>query len=180
MSKLSFALAICLFPLWADAKGVYSEADLGATLFLGSAGKSAAPGPSLGARIGYQPASWIGLGVLLSASVHEATVPPPPEDEFFQLYHMGMDLRFRVRAGRIGLFAEGSGGVAVISTNVLDSVGLTSSTRHLSPYLLAGGGVEYHTQNPRFGLGLAGDWAMYTDFSAMQTVSIRFYLRYTR
>ena len=28
--------------------------------------------------------------------------PPPPEDELFQLYHMGMDLRFRLRIGRIG------------------------------------------------------------------------------
>jgi hypothetical protein len=104
----------------------------------------------------------------------------PPEDEYFQLYHLGMDLRFRLRVGRIGLFAEGSGGVAFISTNVLDGPGVTSRTRHVSPYLLGGGGLEYHTKNPRFGFGLAGDLAAYTDFTSMQTLGVRVYLRYTQ
>lgn len=172
---------LCLLLVAAPAQaGLYSEADVGAMIFLGSAADNAAPGPSLGARIGWQPARWIGLGALISASIHEATVPPPPEDEFFQLYHMGMDLRFRLRLGRIGLFAEGSGGVAVISTNVLDAPGVTSPTRHLSPYLLGGGGFEYHTQNPRFGVGIASDVAVYTDFTSMQTLGVRLYLRYTQ
>jgi hypothetical protein len=164
----------------AAAGGLYSEADLGATLFLGEAADSAAPGPALGARVGYHPAPWVGLGVVVAASTHEATAQPPPDGEHFQLYQVGLDLRFRLGVGRVGLFIEGSGGVAAVSTNVLDAPGITSPTRHVSPYLMGGGGVEYHTQSPRFAFGVAGDLSVYTDFGVMRTLGLRLYLRYTQ
>jgi hypothetical protein len=174
------AVSLLLAAAPARAGGLYSEADVGARIFLGSAADDAAPGPAIGARLGYQPARWVGLGVLASASIHEATVPPPPEGEYFQLYHVGMDLRFRLRLGRVGLFAEASGGVAAISTNVLDAVEITRPTRHLSPYVLGGAGLEYHTRNPRFGLGVAADLAVHTDFAMTKTLGVRVYLRYTQ
>lgn len=165
----------------AQAKGgFYSEADFGATLFLGDAADAAAPGPQLGARVGYGPWSWIHFGALASASVHEATVPPPPEGEYFQLYHLGGDLRLKLNVWRLGFFAEGSGGIAIVSTNILDRVDLTKPTRHYGPYIQAGGGWEYHTANPRFALGMAADYAIYPDFGAMQSLQVRVYLRYTK
>jgi hypothetical protein len=122
----------------------------------------------------------VALGLRVAASVHEATVPPPPEGELFQLYHLGTDVRFQARLGRIGLFAEAGAGVAIVSTNVLDAVGVTSPARHLGPYVAAGGGLEYRTKNPRFAFGLGGDFTLYPDFDATQAVSARIYLRYQR
>jgi hypothetical protein len=165
----------------AHAKGgFYSEANFGATLFLGKAADSANPGPQVGARLGYGPWSWIHFGIMGSASTHEATVPPPPQGEYFQLYHLGGDLRLKLKVWRLGFFAEGSGGIAIVSTNILDRVELTSPTRHHGPYIQAGGGWDYHTANPRFALGMAGDYTIYPDFGAMQSLQVRVYLRYTK
>ena len=173
-------LLVALAPAVASAKGLYSEAGLGATVFLGSTADHAAPGPSMAARLGYAPASWVSIGARVAASMHEATVPPPPEGELFQLYLMGTDVRFQTHFGWFGMFAEGSGGVAIVSTNVLDAVGVTSPTRHLSPYLSGGGGFEYRTDNPRFAIGLAGDWTFMPEFESTQAVTARIYLRYQR
>ncbi len=174
------ATTLCLVPASAAAHDFYSEADLGATIFLGDAANHAAPGPAFGARVGWGPTSWLSLGVLAAGSTHEATVPPPPEGELFQLYQAGIDVRLHARIGRLGLFAEGSGGLAFVSTNILDAVRITNPDRHYGPYLLAGGGFAYHTANPRFAFGLAGDYVTFPDFGFMQSLSVRVYLRYTR
>jgi hypothetical protein len=173
--------ALLLLPLSARAAfHINSEADLGALVFLGGAGDNAAPGPTLGARLGYAPTSWLSLGFVASGSTHEATVPPPPSGELFQLYLLGADVRFSVRAGRIGLFLEGSGGVAIFSTNVLDSVGVTEPGRSLGAYLAGGGGLQYHIANPRFAFGLAGDYTVLPDLGFVSAVAVRVYLRYSR
>ena len=173
-------LALCLGASVAEARGVFSEAGLGATIFVGPTAEHADPGPAFSGRLGWAFAPWISLGARVAASVHEATVPPPPRGELFQLYQLGLDARAQLRLGRVGLFAEAGGGVAIVSTNVLDAVGITSPTRHLSPYLAAGAGVELRTGNPRFAFGLAGDFNLYPDFDATQAVGARLYLRYSR
>jgi hypothetical protein len=173
-------LLLILLGSSAHAGSLYSEADLGATFFLGSGGSHADPGPAFAARIGWEPRGWLTLGAFVYGSTHEATVPTPSSGELFQLYLVGADLRFTVRTGRIGLFAGGSGGIAFLSTNVLESVMVTEPGRERSPYLRGGGGLEYHTDNPRFALGLSGDYGVYFDYSGLQSVSAFVYLRYTR
>ena len=42
-------------------------------------------GPGLDVRLGRDLFSWLSLGISLAASSHEATVPAPPEGEWFQL-----------------------------------------------------------------------------------------------
>ena len=180
MRRLTTLLLLALAPGVAVARGIYSEAGLGATMFLGPTADHAAPGPAMAARLGYAPTSWVSLGARVAASVHEATVPPPPQGELFQLYLLGTDVRFQTHFGWFGMFAEGSGGVAIVSTNVLDAVGVTSPAHHLSPYVSGGGGLEYRTDNPRFAIGIAGDWALYPEFDATQSITARIYLRYTR
>ena len=64
--------------------------------------------------------------------------------------------------------------------DVLDAVGITSPIKHWGPYITGGGGLEYHTDNPRFALGLGGDFGLFPDFDFMQAVSVHVYLRYTR
>src|SRR5262245_18534699 len=66
--------------------GWFAEGGLGAVMFLPKASADAALGPALDLRIGRDLFAWLSIGIDLAASSHEATVPPPPEGEWFQLY----------------------------------------------------------------------------------------------
>jgi hypothetical protein len=176
----ALALLVLALPAPALAADFYAEADLGARIFLGPGAEHADPGPGFGARMGVGVLSWLSIGAQASGSTHQAVVPGPTVGQYFQLYHTGADVRVRVRAGKVGFFAEGGGGWSWVSTNVLDIVDLTKPTHHDGAYLTAGGGLEYATENPRYAFGVAGDWFTYPEFGVMQTVSIHFYLRYTK
>src|SRR5262249_14182839 len=152
MKKILLLLALAA-P--AHAATFYGEADLGAVFFLGTAGEHADPGPALGARIGFGPTPRLYFCPRVAGSPHEASVPTPSVGQFFQLYEIGLDIRAAGQVGAFGLFVEGGGGWSFISTNILDSVGVTEPYRHHSPYIGAGGGIEYPTDNPRHALGLA-------------------------
>src|SRR4051812_12141645 len=65
------------------ATGWFAEGGLGAVAFLPKASSDAKIGPALDVRIGRDLFSWLGVGIHLAASSHEATVPPPPEGEWF-------------------------------------------------------------------------------------------------
>src|SRR6185503_17600151 len=75
------------------SSGWYAEGGLGAVAFLPSASGDAAVGPAIDVRAGRDLFSWLSLGITLAASSHEATVPPPPEGEWFQLYRGTADAR---------------------------------------------------------------------------------------
>src|SRR5690606_18217703 len=70
--------------------GFFAEGGLGGLAFIPK--RNAALGPSMNLRVGRDLFSWLSLGLVVGASSHEATVPPPPEDEWFQLYRGGADL----------------------------------------------------------------------------------------
>jgi opacity protein-like surface antigen len=161
------------------AKGFYSEAGLGAAGYIGSARPYSAIGPSLALRIGYDLFSWFSFGVQLAASTHEATVPPPPDKEWYQLYRGFADGRLGGRVGRIAFFVEGGVGGAYISSNVLQKVGVLEPGERFSIAFTAGGGVEYQLENRHYAFGLAGDWWLLPQFDAAQGVEGRLYLRYT-
>lgn len=161
------------------SKGIYTEAGLGATTFLGTAAGYAQPGPSLEARIGYDLFSWLSVGVHLQASSHEATVPPPPEDEYFQFYGASGDGRLGFRYRSIGAFVDGSLGMTMVSSNILAKVGILDPGETLAVMFRAGGGIEYQLQNRHYAFGLAGQWWLMPDFSALSGTTFRAYLRYT-
>src|SRR6188472_484678 len=102
------ALPILLLAASAEARpastGFFAEGGMGAVAFLPPHKKDAAIGPVMTIRIGRDLFSWLSLGAYVAASSHEATVPPPPEGEWFQLYRGGGDLRLTGRADRIAFF----------------------------------------------------------------------------
>ena len=161
------------------AKGFYSEAGIGAASYLGGARPYSAIGPSFAVRIGYDLFSWFSFGVHLAASSHEATVPPPPDKEWYQLYRGFADGRLGGRLGRIAFFVEGGAGAAYISSNVLQKVGVLDPGERFSFAFTAGGGLEYQLENRHYAVGLAGDWWLLPNFDAAQGVEARLYLRYT-
>ena len=159
--------------------GFFAEGGLGAVAFLPSAANDAAAGPGITLRIGRDVFSWLSLGAYLAASSHEATVPPPPEGQWFQLYRGGGDLRVGGRFDTIAVFVEGGLGVSMISSNVLEKVMITSPGSKFSATIHGGGGLEYQLENRHYAIGLAADAFIEPQFASMAAIETRLYLRYT-
>jgi hypothetical protein len=159
--------------------GWYTEGGIGVVAFLPSASDDAAIGPAFNLRIGRDLFSWLSVGIDLAASSHEATVPPPPEGEWFQLYRGAGDVRLGGRLDRIALFIEGGAGVAMISSNVLGKVMITDPGESFTLALHAGGGIEYQLENRHYAFGLGANGFLLPQFDAMRGIDARLYLRYT-
>jgi hypothetical protein len=159
--------------------GWYAEGGLGAVKFLPTASADAKLGPALDIRIGRDLFSWLSVGIALAASSHEATVPPPPEGEWFQLYRGAGDVRLEGRFDRLAVFAEGGAGLAMISSNVLGKVMITDPGEHFSIELTGGAGVEYQLENRHYAVGLGADGFLLPQFATLRAIDTRIYLRYT-
>ena len=159
--------------------GWFAEGGLGAVKFLPKASADAALGPGLSLHVGRDLFSWLSVGIDLAASSHEATVPPPPEGEWFQLYRGCGDARIAGSFDRFGLFVEGGAGIAMISSNILGRVMITDPGERFSIAFQAGAGVEYQLENRHYAVGLAADGFLLPQFDAIRAVDSRFYLRYT-
>lgn len=161
------------------SQGWYAEGGLGAVAFLPSHADDAAVGPSINVRIGRDLFSWLSVGISLAASSHEATVPAPPEGEWFQLYRGAGDVRLGGRFDRIALFVEGGAGLTMLSSNVLGKVMVTDPGESFSLAFHAGAGLEYQLENRHYALGLGANAFLMPQFDAMRAVDGRVYLRYT-
>jgi hypothetical protein len=159
--------------------GWFAEGGLGAVTFLPKAASDARIGPSLDVRIGRGLFSWLSIGVSLAASSHEATVPPPPEGEWFQIYRGGADARIGLRFDRLAVFVEGGAGAAMISSNVLGKVMITDPGEHFSIAIQAGAGIQYQLENRHYAVGFAADGFLLPQFDAIRAIDSRLYLRYT-
>jgi len=161
------------------ATGWFAEGGLGAVAFLPKASSDARLGPALGVRIGRDLFAWLSVGISLVASSHEATVPPPPQGEWFQLYRGGGDIRIGGRLDHLALFVEGGAGAAMISSNVLGKVMITDPGERFSIMFQAGAGAEYQLENRHYAIGLAADGFLLPQFDAIRAIDSRLYLRYT-
>lgn len=159
--------------------GFFSEAGAGAAFFLQDAGAYSEIGPAIDIRMGYDVFPWLSVGGHLGASIHEATVPPPPVGEYYQLYHGGADVRLSHLFSRIGVFVDGRVGGSMISSNVLEKVAILEPGQRFSLAFAAGAGVEYQLENRHYAFGLAGQWMTMPGFDGTQGVTTRLYLRYT-
>ena len=161
------------------SSGWYAEGSLGAVMFLPSAADDAAIGPAFHLRFGRDLASWLSIGIDLAASSHEATVPPPPEGEWFQLYRGTGDVRIGGRLERLAFFVEGGAGLAMISSNILDKVAITEPGESFTIAFQAGGGLEYQLENRHYAFGFGADAFLLPQFGALRAIDARIYLRYT-
>ena len=159
--------------------GWFAEGGLGAVKFLSRASASADLGPTVDVRIGRDVFSWLSVGVSLAASSHEATVPPPPEGEWFQLYRGCGDARLEAAFDRVAVFAEGGAGIAMISSNVLGKVMITDPGERFSIAFHAGASVQYQLENRHYAFGLAADAFLLPQFASIRAIDSRLFLRYT-
>jgi len=168
------------------SQGWYAEGGLGAVSFLPATSRDAAVGPAIGFRIGRDLFSFLSLGIQLGASSHEATIPAPPDGEWFQLYRGSADLRIGGRVGRIALFLEGGAGAAMISSNILGKMGveITDPDEEFTIMFQAGAGFEYQLENRHYAIGLGVDGFFLPQFkpptgAPVTALDSRLYLRYT-
>lgn len=185
LATLTLLLGLCHLSLSSTAHarptsvGPYAEAGIGITTFLGTGADYSKLGPNFELRVGYEPFSWLSTGILLGGSTHEATVPPPPEGEYYQLYTALAEVRLGFSLGPFNLFTDGGIGLAIVSSNILSRVDILEPDESISFTLRAGGGIEYQLQNRHYAFGLAGQWMSVPGFDSLQGVSARAYLRYT-
>jgi len=162
------------------SSGWFAEGGLGAVTFMPPrASKAAAIGPSIGVRVGYDLFSFMSLNLHLAASSHEATVPPPPDKEWFQLYRAAADLRLTGRIDKIALFAEGGIGLVMISSNVLGKKQITDPGESFGLMFGAGAGFEYQLENRHYSVGLSADGFLIPQFAKISGIDTRAFLRYT-
>ena len=159
--------------------GWFAEGGLGAVKFLSRASSDADLGPTVDVRIGRDVFSWLSVGVSLAASSHQATVPPPPEGEWFQLYRTEGDARIGARFDRIAAFVEGGAGLAMISSNILGKVMITDPGERFSIAFHAGASLQYQLENRHYAVGVAVDAFLEPQFSNIRALDTRLYLRYT-
>lgn len=165
------------------ATGFFAEGGLGAVAFLPRTSRSAAVGPALSLRVGRDLFSWFSVGVFLAASSHEATVPPPPSGQWFQLYRGGADGRLGFRLERLAFFAEGGAGIAMVSSNVLEKVMVLDPGEKYSIAFHAGVGLEYQLVDRHYAVGIGADAFLLPQFAPpsgpVKAIDSRIYLRYT-
>jgi len=175
--------ALLAYQPTAEAKpasnGIYTEAGMGATGFLADMANHGAVGPSMDIRAGYDLFSWFSVGARIGASTHEATVPPPPEGEYFQIYTAAADGRLGFMYKGFGAFVDGGIGMAMISSNVLAKVGVLDPGEKFAFTFYGGGGLEYQMLNRHYAFGIAGQYQLFPDFDATQSFGVRLYMRYT-
>lgn len=161
------------------AKGFFAQGELGALVFLGRAFKYAGAGPQFGVRLGWDLTRWLAVQAHVAGSSNDANLPPPTVGQSFQTFTYVAEVRLKVQIRRIALYAEGGAGLGQLSNNVLDQVKLSSGGNLLSLAIDAGGGIDYHTLNRHFSVGLGADYLWLQAFASTSALSAQAYLRYT-
>jgi hypothetical protein len=170
-------------PPWPDpkkfAKGPFASGEVGALVFFGRAGRYASPGPAFGLRLGYDIFRWLDVQAHVMGSSHDATTPPPTSGQSVQMLLYAGEVRLKLAIRRFQLFAEGGAGGMQVTSNVLDQVRVTDGNT-FSLAVVAGLGLDYHTLNRHFSVGLGADYVWLQAFNNTSSLSVDAYLRYTR
>jgi hypothetical protein len=161
------------------ARGLFASGEIGAMVYVGKMGKYADPGVAFGVRIGYDFWRWLAVQVHVVGASSDASLPPPTVGQSFQTYIYAAEARFSAQIRRFSLFAEGGGGAANLSNNILDQVRVSDGKR-VSFAIVGGGGIDYHTLNRHFSFGLGADYVWLINFTGAHAISVDGYLRYTR
>jgi hypothetical protein len=170
-------------PPWPDpkkfAKGPFAEGEIGTLVYLARAGKNTDPGVAFGVRLGYDLFRWLDVQAHVMGASSDASLPPPTIGQSFQTYLYAGEVRLKLQIHRFQLFAEGGAGLAQVSTNVLAQVGVTHGS-NFTFSVVGGGGLDYHTLNRHFSVGLGADYLWLSTFTGGHALTAQVYLRYTR
>ena len=159
------------------ARGFFASGELGAFVFIGRAAQFAPAGPTFGVRLGYDITRWLAVQAHVSGTSADANLPPPTVGQSFQLLLYAAEAKLQVQIRRVALSLEGGAGAVQITSNILDAVNVTSGAFSLA--VIAGAGLDYHTLNRHFSLGLDVDYLWLQGWRSSHGLSATAYLRYT-
>lgn len=160
------------------ARGFFAQGELGALVYLGNLGKYASAGPTFGARLGYDVLRWLAVQAHVSGTSSSATVPPPTTGQALQMYLYAAEVQAQVQLRRFALLFNAGAGAAQLSTNVLAQVGIGRDS--LFSLAVKGGlGLDYHTLNRHFSVGVRADYLYLQGFENGHALSPTVYLKYT-
>jgi hypothetical protein len=146
------------------ASGIVVESSVGMLGHLGPLRNVSPTAPWFSFKLGIEPLDF--LMVFGEADVAFATTSyanPPPEPRAYALYGFGGGLRFTVRPIEwLGIYAQGSLGLAEISEDVLFGYGYDNADQ-LSVYYGGSLGIEWYAVNPHLGVALHGGVRSYDD-----------------
>jgi hypothetical protein len=169
------------------AHGFYTDGEIGAVTFVGKAGDKLGTGIALGARLGYDLLRFVALQLHVLGSTHQGSFPGTPEnDQLLQVYQGTAELKLTFTLRQLSIYGYGAGGLARMSSNLLATAGLMGSpgqnpatVSQNSTVIGGGGGLDWHTLNRHFSLGLNVGYVQLADVSASGALATTVYLRYT-
>jgi len=161
------------------ARGFFVSGELGALVYLGRATKYAGAGVHFGVRLGYDLTRWLALQAHVAGSSNDANLPAPTVGQSFQTFLYAGELRAQLQLRRFALSLEGGAGITQLSNNVLDQVDISAGGNLVSLAIVGGAGLDYHTLNRHFSLGLAADYIWMQGFHSTHALTATAYLRYT-
>lgn len=161
------------------ARGFYAQGELGALVYVGHAGRYAGPGPSFSLRLGYDLLRWLSIQAHVLGSSGRVTVPGPTDGQAYQTFLYGGEAHAQLQLRRVGLYVEAGAVAAHIPSNVLDDAAVTGG-RKISLAVVAGGGIDFHTLNRHFSIGLGADYLWLASFGKSSAVAAQAFLKYTR
>jgi hypothetical protein len=163
------------------SRGFYVAGELGTLAYVGNIGRASRPGIAFGARVGYDILSFLAAGVRVVGATNATDFAPPPGPATFQSYYYGAEARlaWRLLRNRLSLLAQGGYGLMMLGNNILETAGVVSPGSRFSGAFSAGLGVDYHTKNRHFSVGLSADAVVPQSFGGSAGLAITPYLQYT-
>ena len=144
---------------------------------LGNVRTRLSPGWALGLTVGYDLLRWLAVEARGIGSTHTTRFTGQPQDgELFQIYQLLGALRITIHYRHFGFFADGVGGLAYTSTNILAISGLNE--HRLSPAFGGGGGLDYHTLSRHFSFGVHGSGVLIPGLAQSPALVTTAYVRY--
>jgi len=137
-------------------QGLFLEAQLGGSTFIGDARKVSHAGPRFGITLGYELTRWLALVLAIDASLHQTNNRPPPAHTSYELLGGLGGARLSLPIDeRFALWAEGLFGVVWSSGDVLRALEFRDAFKVGIAY---GGelGFDWHMRARHHSLGLLG------------------------
>jgi hypothetical protein len=159
-------------------RGFFVEGNLGASVFVGRLGQYADPGPAFSVRLGYDVLRWLAVDARVGGELSAVDAPAPFDHQVSQLFVYAAEVRLQLQLKRIGLWAAGGGGAALLGNNLLEQLGVTNGHR-LTGLVTAGVGFDFHTLNRHYSVGVSADYGWLAQFQNSHALTFAAYLRYT-
>lgn len=160
------------------AHGLYVDAGLGAFVLLGKA-DAVGMGPALSGRVGYDVFRLLALQLHVAGSTHRTDFGAAPQSgQLLQIYQASAEIKVTIPIQQVSIHAFGGAGFAFLSTNILETTGLTEPDKTSSVMYAGGLGLDYHLLSRHFSFGMEAVFAKVQQLKTTGGLLSTVYTRY--